>query len=78
MKVTNFSENDRMMEVQYQFCMATSSKSFKTKQNSEMIFEDLVSQKIREIHLDGWKLELIGIAAGFTANDCPGKTLSHE
>ena len=71
-KTTDFFDGNRVMEVQYQVCMATSSKSFKTKQNAEMIFEDMISQKIREVQLDEWRLELIGIAAGFTAQDCSG------
>ena len=72
LKTTELSEGRRVLEVQYQICMATSSKSFRTKQNAEMVFEDMISQRVREIQLDGWKLELMGKAAGFITQSCSG------
>ena len=72
MKSTELFGGRRVIEIQYQICMVVPSRSFKTKQNAEMVFEDMISQRVREIQLDGLKLELMGIAAGFTAQSCSG------
>ena len=72
-KLKRLDNNRGIEEVQFQICVCLPSKIFDSKSDMQKLFEETISYKVKDIHLEMMRLESAGKIAGFTTGDCEGK-----